>query len=66
MNGLKRYIRPELVVSAIGHLRVPLMVGLFLVSAKSIQLRRLKAMVVEVVTSDEMPQFEGTPSTLPS
>ena len=32
MNGLKRYIRPGLVVSAIGHLGA-LIVGLFLVSA---------------------------------
>ena len=65
MNGLKRYIRPEFVVSAIGHLGA-LIVGLFLVSANPSQAPRPEAMVVEVVTSDEMPQFEGTPSTLRS
>ena len=65
MNGLKRYIRPELVVSAIGHLGT-LIVGLFLVSANPSQAPRPEAMVVEVVTSDEMPRFEGTPSTLRS
>ena len=65
MNGLKRYIRPGLVVSAIGHLGT-LIVGLFLVSANPSQAPRPEAMVVEVVTSDEMPQFEGTPSTLRS
>ena len=65
MNGLKRYIRPGLVVSAIGHLGT-LIVGLFLVSANPSQAPRPEAMVVEVVTSDEMPRFEGTPSTLRS
>ncbi len=65
MNGLKRYTRPGLVVSAIGHLGT-LIVGLFLVSANPSQAPRPEAMVVEVVTSDEMPRFEGTPSTLRS
>jgi hypothetical protein len=65
MNGLKRYIRPGLVVSAIGHLGA-LIVGLFLVSADPFQAPRPEAMVVEVVTPDEMPRFEGTPSTLRS
>ncbi len=65
MNGLKRYIRPGLVVSAIGHLGA-LIVGLFLVSANPSQAPRPEAMVVEVVTPDEMPRFEGTPSTLRS
>ncbi len=65
MNGLKRYIRPGLVVSAIGHLGT-LIVGLFLVSANPSQAPRPEAMVVEVVTPDEMPRFEGTPSTLRS
>ena len=65
MNGLKRYIRPGLVVSAIGHLGA-LIVGLFLVSANPFQAPRPEAMVVEVVTPDEMPRFEGTPSGLRS
>ena len=65
MNGLKRYNRPELVVSAIGHLGA-LIVGLFLVSANPSQAPRPEAMVVEVVTPDEIPRFEGTPSTLRS
>src|SRR6185437_14147946 len=65
MNGLKRYIHPGLVVSAIGHLGA-LSVGLFLVSADPFQAPRPEAMVVEVVTPDEMPRFEGTPSNLHS
>jgi hypothetical protein len=60
---LIRYIRPGLVVSASGHLGA-LIVGLFLVSANPFQAPRPEAMVVEVVTPDEMPRFEGTPSTL--
>ena len=65
MNGLKRYIRPGLVVSAIGHLGA-LIVGLFLVSANPFQAPRPDAMVVEVVTPEDMPRFEGTPSNLHS
>ena len=65
MNGLKRYIRPGLVVSAIGHLG-PMIVGLLLVGANAFHAPPPDAMVVEVVTPDEMPQFEGTPSTLRS
>src|ERR1700675_3126009 len=65
MNGLKRYIRPGLVVSAIGHLGA-LIVGLFLVSANPFQAPQPEAMVVEVVTPDEMPRFEGAPSALRS
>ena len=65
MNGLKRYIRPGLVVSAIGHLGA-LVVGLLAVSANPFQVPRPEAMVVEVVTPDEIPRFEGTPSTLRS
>jgi hypothetical protein len=65
MNELKRYLRPGLVVSAIAHLG-GLIVGLFLVSANPFQAQRPEAMVVEVVTPDEMPRFEGTPSTLRS
>jgi hypothetical protein len=65
MNGLKRYIRPGLIVSAIGHLGA-LVVGLLVVSANPFQVPRPEAIVVEVVTPDEIPRFEGTPSTLRS
>jgi hypothetical protein len=43
-----------------------LIVGLFLVSANPFQAPRPEAMVVEVVTPDELPRFEGTPSGLRS
>ena len=62
---IKAIYSPGLVVSAIGHLGA-LIVGLFLVSANPSQAPRPEATVVEVVTSDEMPRFEGTPSTLRS
>ena len=65
MIGLKRYIHPELVVSAIGHLGV-LIVGLLLVGANAFHAPLPDAMVVEVVTPDELPRFEGTPSGLRS
>ena len=65
MIGLKRYIRPGLVVSVIGHLGV-LIVGLLLVSANAFHAPLPDAMVVEVVTPDELPRFEGTPSGLRS
>ena len=65
MIGLKRYIRPGLVVSVIGHLGV-LIVGLLLVSANAFHAPLPDAMVVEVVTPDELPRFEGAPSGLRS
>ena len=65
MNGLKRYIRPGLLVSVIGHLGA-VIVGLFLVGANAFHAPRPEAMVVEVVTPDEIPRFEGTPSNLHS
>src|SRR5271155_5275041 len=65
MNGLKRYIRPGLVLSVIGHLAA-LTTGLFLVDASALHTPPPKAMVVEVVTPDEMPRFEGMPSNLHS
>ena len=58
MNGLKRYIRPGLVVSAIGHLGA-LVVGLLVVSANPFQVPRPEAMVVELVTPDEIPRIRG-------
>jgi len=63
MNGLNRYIRPGLVVSVIAHLAA-LTVGSFLVDASALHAPPPEAMVVEVVTSDEMPRFEGMPSNL--
>ena len=65
MIGLKRYIRPGLAVSVIGHLAA-LIVGLFFVGANAFHAPPPEAMVVEVVTPDEMPRFEGTPSNLHS
>src|SRR5277367_2644286 len=65
MNGLKRYIRPGLVLSVIGHLAA-LTSGLFLVGASALHTPPPDAMVVEVVTPDEVPRFEGTPSNLHS
>jgi hypothetical protein len=59
--GLKRYIRPGLVVSVGGHLAA-LIVGLFFVGANAFHAPPPEAMVVEVVTPDELPRFEGTPS----
>ncbi len=61
MIELKRYIRPALVVSVLGHL-APVSVGWFLVGASAFYTPPPEAMVVEVVTSDEMPRFDGTPS----
>jgi hypothetical protein len=58
---LKRYIRIGLVVSVIGHLGL-LIVGLLLVSADASHPPPPEAMVVEIVTPDELPRFEGTPS----
>jgi hypothetical protein len=65
MIGLKRYIRPGLVVSVIGHLGV-LIVALLLVNVNTFHAPLPDAMVVEVVTPDEFPWFEGTPSSLRS
>jgi hypothetical protein len=58
---LKRYIRPGLVISVGGHLAA-LIVGLFFVGANALHAPPPEAMVVEVVTPDELPRFEGTPS----
>jgi hypothetical protein len=68
MIGLKRFIRPGLVVSAIGHLGF-LMVGLLLVGANSLESTSPPppdAMVVDVVPPNEVPRFSGTPSDLRS
>ena len=65
MNGLKRYIRFGLVLSVVGHLAA-LTTGLFFVGASALHTPPPEAMVVEVVTSDEMPRFEGMQSNLHS
>ena len=65
MIGLNRYIRPGLAVSFIVHLAA-LTVGWFLAGASALHAPPPEAMVVEVVTPDEMPRFEGVPSNLHS
>ena len=59
--GLKRYIRPALAVSVIGHLAL-FIAGLSFVGADAFHPPPPEAMVVDVVTPDEIPRFEGTPS----
>ena len=63
MTGLKRFIRPGLVVSVVGHLAF-LALGLHLVGAQTHQAIPPDAMVVDIVPPDEAPRFEGTPSDL--
>jgi hypothetical protein len=65
MIGLKRYIRPGIAVSVIGHLAI-LIVGLSFVGANAFHPPPPEAMVVDVVTPDAMPRFEGMPSNLHS
>jgi hypothetical protein len=65
MTGLKRYIRPGLVVSVGGHLGA-LIVGLLFVGANAFHPPPPDAMVVEVVTPEDLPRFSGTPSSLRS
>ena len=59
MSGFKRYLRPAVVASVIGHLAV-LIVVLFSVSPNALHAPSPEAMVVEVVTPDDLPRFEGT------
>src|SRR6185312_7644763 len=65
MMGLNRYIRPGLAVSVIGHFAA-LIVGLFFVGANAFHSPPPEAMVVDVVTPDDIPRFEGMPSNLHS
>ncbi len=65
MIAFKRHIRAGLVASAIGHLGA-LIVALLLVGATAFHAPPPDAMVVEVVTMDELPRFEGTLSNLHS
>jgi hypothetical protein len=65
MIGLKRYIRPGLAVSVIAHVGILTMGPLF-VWANGVEPPPPlpDAMVVEIVTPEEMPRFTGTPSNL--
>jgi hypothetical protein len=63
MIGLKRYIRPALAVSIIAHVGL-LVVGPLLAGVNVLQPPPPPpdAMVVEIVTQEDMPRFQGTPS----
>jgi hypothetical protein len=64
MSGLKRRIRPGLVLSVGVHLGI-LLVALILASANPIERAPPpEAAVVELVTPEEMARLEGTPSEL--
>lgn len=63
MAGLKRFIRPGLLISVLGHVGV-LVVGLFLVRANTFATVTPEAMVVELVPPKEPPRLSGTPSEL--
>ena len=65
MIAFKRYIRPGLIVSVIFHLGV-LIVALLSVRPNAFHAPPPDAMVVELVTMDELPRFEGTLSNLHS
>jgi hypothetical protein len=67
MIGLKRYIRPGLVVSVVAHV-VILILGPLFVWANALEppAPPPDAMVVEIVTPEDMPRFSGTPSSLRS
>jgi hypothetical protein len=61
MIGLKRFIRPGIVISVIGHVGA-LVLGLFLVGANSLQSITPEAIVVDIVTPEEAPRLSGTPA----
>jgi outer membrane biosynthesis protein TonB len=63
MIGLKRFIRPGVVVSAVGHVGL-LVLGLHLVGGSPIEPVPPDAMVVDIVPPNEVPRLEGTPSEL--
>jgi hypothetical protein len=65
MIGLKRLIRPGVVISVIGHVAA-LMLGLSFVGASSFKSVPQDAMVVDIVPPDEAPRYSGTPSELRS
>ena len=63
MIGLKRFIRPGVAISVIGHVGA-LVLGLLFVGANSFQSMPQDAMLVDIVPPDEAPRLEGTPSDL--
>jgi hypothetical protein len=73
MIALKRFIRPGLAISVLGHLGI-VVVGLLLVAANGLMppppeptaAMLPEATVVDIVPPDEAPRFEGTPSELKS
>ena len=65
MQSLKRFIRPGLTASVVGHLAF-LALGLHLVSANKSEAIQPEAMVVDIVPPEEAPRFSGTPSELRS
>jgi hypothetical protein len=70
MTGFRRLFRSGLFrsglfISGLGHAGA-LLVGLVLVAAHSHEAIPPEAMVVDVVTPDEIPRLEGTPSNLPT
>jgi hypothetical protein len=62
MIGLKRYIRPALVVSVIAHVGILIVGPLFVAAIAPPPPPPPDAMVVEIVTQEELPRFTGTPS----
>ena len=65
MVRLKRFIRPALVISVLGH-AAPALVLLPFLGAHPVEPPPHDAMVVDIVPPDEAPRFEGTPSDLRS
>jgi hypothetical protein len=65
MIGLKRFIRPGLVISVVAH-AAALLLGLHFVGADTFTSVPPDAMVVEIVPPDEAPRLQGTPSDLRS
>jgi hypothetical protein len=73
MIGLKRFIRPGLVISVLGHVGI-LLLALILVAANALVSKPPDepppdaippdAMLVDVVPPNEAPRFEGTPSEI--
>jgi hypothetical protein len=66
MIGLKRYIRPGVVISAIAHVGILLLslhfVGAEVFVAKPPEAKLPDAMMIDIVPPTEAPRFEGTPA----
>jgi hypothetical protein len=64
MIGLKRYIRPSVAASVVGHLAI-MATGLHFFGARSLEKPPApEAMVVDIVPPNEAPRLSGTPSNL--